>query len=71
MTTESSPPPDSDDLIQARMLNEYCYCPRLFHLMRVEGRWADNEYTVDGQAVHRTVDRVEGLLPLRDSYDGD
>jgi CRISPR-associated protein Cas1 len=59
--------PDPDDLIQARMLNEFCYCPRLFHLMRVEGRWADNEYTVDGQVVHRVVDGVERLLPLRET----
>jgi len=34
--------PDSDDLrLPARMLNEYTYCPRLFHLMCVDGRWAD------------------------------
>ena len=29
--------------------NEYAYCPRLFHLMHVEGRWADNAYTVEPQ----------------------
>ena len=57
---------DQPDLIQARMLNEFAYCPRLFHLMRVEGRWADNEYTVDGQFVHRRVDAAEQLLPIPD-----
>lgn len=59
-------PEDSPDLIQARMLNEFAYCPRLFHLMRVEGRWADNEYTLDGQFVHRRVDASEQLLPIPD-----
>ena len=35
-----------------RMLNEFAYCPRLFHLMHVEGRWADNVYTVEGKQAH-------------------
>ena len=26
--------------LPVRMLNEFVYCPRLFHLMHVEGRWA-------------------------------
>lgn len=46
-----------------RMLNEYAYCPRLFHLMHVEGRWADNVYTLDGKHVHRRVDRLDHVLP--------
>jgi CRISPR-associated protein Cas1 len=45
------------------MLNEFAYCPRLFHFMHVEGRWADNHYTVEGQAVHRRVDDVDHVLP--------
>jgi CRISPR-associated protein Cas1 len=45
------------------MLNEYAYCPRLFHLMYVEGRWADNAYTAEGRHVHRRIDRVDQLLP--------
>ena len=45
------------------MLNEYAYCPRVFHLMHVEGRWADNVYTEDGRAVHRRVDRLDHVLP--------
>ncbi|MFW5683111.1 MAG: CRISPR-associated protein Cas4, partial [Phycisphaeraceae bacterium] len=49
------------------MLNEYAYCPRLFHLMHIEGRWADNEYTVEGSDVHRRVDRVDSVLPLPDA----
>ncbi|MGH7501848.1 MAG: CRISPR-associated endonuclease Cas4g/Cas1g, partial [Longimicrobiales bacterium] len=54
---------ESPDLLPVRMLNEYAYCPRLFHLMHVEGQWADNVYTVEGQEVHRRVDRIEQLLP--------
>jgi hypothetical protein len=45
------------------MLNEYAYCPRLFHFMHVEGRWADNEYTVEGRHAHRRVDELDHLLP--------
>lgn len=51
------------DLIPVRMLNEYAYCPRLFHLMHVEGRWAENVYTLEGRDTHRRVDRFDDLLP--------
>jgi len=51
------------DLLPVRMLNEFTYCPRLFHLMHVEGRWADNVYTVEGKAVHRRVDQLDHVLP--------
>ncbi|MGH7127849.1 MAG: CRISPR-associated protein Cas4, partial [Planctomycetaceae bacterium] len=50
-----------------RMLNEYAYCPRLFHLMHVEGRWADNVYTEEGKQVHRRVDRFDDVLPEPDA----
>lgn len=56
-------PPPSDELMPVRMLNEYAYCPRLFHLMHVEGRWEDNVYTEEGREVHRRVDRLEHVLP--------
>jgi len=55
--------PDVADLLPVRMLNEYAYCPRLFHLMHVEGRWEDNHFTVEGRAVHRRVDRIDHVLP--------
>jgi CRISPR-associated protein Cas1 len=45
------------------MLNEYAYCPRLFYLMHVDGRWADNRYTEEGKEVHRRVDRLDQVLP--------
>ncbi len=51
------------ELLPVRMLNEYAYCPRLFHFMFVEGRWADNQYTVEGRHVHRRVDALDHLLP--------
>lgn len=50
-------------LLPVRMLNEYVYCPRLFHLMHVEGRWAENAYTEEGREVHRRVDRLDHVLP--------
>lgn len=55
------------DLLPVRMLNEYAYCPRLFHLMHVEGRWADNAFTVEGRNVHRRADRLDHVLPDPDN----
>lgn len=60
--------------LPVRMLNEFVYCPRLFHFMHVEGRWADNQYTVEGQAVHKRVDDLDHVLPdakSEPSTDGD
>ena len=70
MTHDTDPDAPSDELpddtpsaLPVRMLNEFVYCPRLFHFMHVEGRWADNHYTREGQAAHRRVDDFEHLLP--------
>lgn len=54
---------NQEDAIPVRMLNEFAYCPRLFHLMHVEGLWSDNRYTAEGRQVHRRVDRIEQALP--------
>jgi len=51
------------ELIPLRMLNEFAYCPRLFHLMHVEARWADNVYTIEGKHAHRRVDALDHVLP--------
>jgi len=51
-------------LVPARMLNEFCYCPRLFHIEWVQARFADNLDTVEGRYEHRAVDRQEGAAPL-------
>ncbi len=53
--------------LPARMLNEYVYCPRLFYLMHIMGRWEDNEFTVDGASVHRRVDKLDHVLPDADA----
>ena len=63
-------PPDppsefaSPVLAPARMINEVLYCERLMYLEFVQGEWADNAFTVDGQAVHRRVNEAtKPLLP--------
>lgn len=61
--TNGHQPEGEDGLLPVRMLNEYAYCPRLFHLMHVEGRWADNVYTLEGKWVHRRVDKLDHVLP--------
>ena len=66
MERPGSPAAESEsdeDLLPVRMLNEFVYCPRLFHLMHVEGQWADNVFTAEGNEVHRRVDRFDQLLP--------
>lgn len=58
-----STPPDEQDLLPVGMLNQFAYCPRRFHFIYVEGRWADNAFTVEGREVHRRVDRIDHVLP--------
>ena len=53
------------DYLPARMVNEYVYCPRLFHLEWVDGLFAESADTVEGKARHRRVDR--GPTPLPDA----
>lgn len=48
--------------VPARMINEVLYCERLLYLEYVQGEWADNVYTADGQAVHRRVNEQEKAL---------
>jgi|LSQX01.1.fsa_nt_gb CRISPR-associated protein Cas1 len=48
---------DVPDLIPARMLNEFCYCPRLCYLEWVQGEWAHNLETLEGRFGHRRVDK--------------
>lgn len=51
------------DLLPARMLNEFVYCPRLFYYEWVEALWADNADTVHGAHQHRRVDKGPTALP--------
>ncbi|WCS19984.1 CRISPR-associated endonuclease Cas1 [Mycobacterium marinum] len=53
-----------EDLLPARMVNEFVYCPRLFYLEWVEGRFADSDDTRVGKQVHRRVDTETGAAPL-------
>ncbi|MBC5800646.1 MAG: CRISPR-associated endonuclease Cas1 [Candidatus Eremiobacteraeota bacterium] len=45
------------------MVNEYVYCPRLFWLEYVEREFESSYDTVDGESVHRRVDRPAAELP--------
>ena len=55
--------PDVPDLVPARMLNEFTYCPRLFFLEWVHAQFADNVDTVEGRWQHRRVDKERGAAP--------
>ncbi|MEW4529965.1 CRISPR-associated endonuclease Cas1 [Maioricimonas sp. JC845] len=50
---------EPDDLIPARMLNEFTYCPRLGYLEWVQGEWDDNLETRQGTFGHRNVDKAD------------
>ncbi len=60
---------DVPDLVPARMVNEFTYCPRLFHLEWVQVQWAESADTAEGSQEHRAVDRPGGLAPLPDEGD--
>lgn len=45
------------DLIPARMLAEFTYCPRLCYIEWIDGEFVDNEDTADGRFQHRRVDK--------------
>jgi CRISP-associated protein Cas1 len=54
------------ELVPARMLNEFAYCPRLFFLEWVDSLWAPNSDTAEGDWRHRRVDAADGAAPLPD-----
>jgi len=51
------------DLIPARMLNEFAYCPRLCYIEWVQGEFVDSADTVDGRFQHRRGDANSGKVP--------
>ena len=55
-------PKSTTELVPARMLNEFSYCPRLCYLEWVQGEFAHSEDTLDGRFQHRRVDRESGNL---------
>jgi CRISPR-associated protein Cas1 len=63
-------PGEIPDLVPARMVNEYAYCPRLFFLEWVQARFEDNADTVDGRYQHRVVDEPGGKLPEPEEVGG-
>ncbi len=63
-------PSDIPDLVPARMLNEFAYCPRLAWLEWVQGDFTDSADTVDGRHQHRRVDKETGTLPTADKLAG-
>lgn len=54
------------DLLPARMLNEFAYCPRLAYLEWVQGEFSHSADTLDGVLQHRRVDKPGGKLPAAD-----
>ena len=59
------------DLIPARMLNEYAYCPRLFYMEWVQGEFEHNEDTLYGNKIHQNVDKEGGSLNEPDDLKDD
>ncbi|RLP11191.1 CRISPR-associated endonuclease Cas4g/Cas1g [Propionibacterium australiense] len=45
------------------MLNEFVYCPRLFHLEWVQQQFATSDDVEEGNYLHRVVDQETGDLP--------
>jgi CRISPR-associated exonuclease Cas4 len=71
---------DPVEPIPLSALQHWCYCPRQCALIHVEQVFAENLYTLRGQAVHRQVDqpgvetraglRVERALPVWNDHLG-
>jgi CRISPR-associated protein Cas1 len=52
------------EMVPARMINEYAYCPRLFFLEWVDQLWASSSDTAEGDRLHGRVDAGGGAAPL-------
>lgn len=55
------------EYLPARMLNEFVYCPRLFYYEWVEGVFAHNRETVEGEIRHQKIDQGKGELAAAES----
>ena len=53
---------ETPDLLLARMLDEFTYCPRLFYLEWIQSQFAESIDTLEGQFAHRRVRKEEGAL---------
>lgn len=52
-----------NQVIPARMLNEFVYCQRLFYYEFVEGVFVESADTIRGGTIHKRVDSGSGALP--------
>lgn len=68
MDENSGSKADVPDLIPARMLSEFVYCPRLCYIEWIDGEFLDSEDTIDGRFQHRRVDSKEDTVP-RDEFE--
>lgn len=59
------------NLVPARMLNEFVYCPRLFYLEWVDGLWEENADTAQGGLAHARSDRGGGRVPAPEEAEED
>ncbi len=60
-----------EELVPARMVNEWVYCPRLAYLEWVEGEWADSGDTAEGRRAHARVDSGGGRLAAPEEAEGE
>jgi CRISPR-associated protein Cas1 len=58
------------DVVPARMVNEYVFCPRLAYIEWVQADFAVNVDVAEGRFRHRRVDEEKGALP-EEVQDGD
>ncbi|MFI3222220.1 MAG: CRISPR-associated protein Cas4, partial [Methylococcaceae bacterium] len=40
-------------------LQHYLFCPRQFALIELEGIWAENQFTAEGQVLHQRVNQAD------------
>jgi len=59
------------DYLPARMVNEYCYCPRLFFYEWVEGIFVESADTVEGAQQHGRVDQEGQGMAAAEQAEGE
>ena len=52
------------DPIPLSALQHWCYCPRQCALIHIEQVFAENLYTLPGQALHKGADSQVGILEI-------
>lgn len=65
------PKAPAPELLPARMVNEFVYCPRLFFYEWVEGVFVHNADTREGAWRHERVDARQDALPSAEQLDPD